>query len=86
MPEGTNNTSTVSIPQIDNPMELKDYRSIGLCNVLYKVVSKCLVNRLRLLLGDIISGNQSAFFPGCLIMDNGFRVLALYGTWYISKF
>jgi hypothetical protein len=60
MPEGVNDTSTVLIPKIDNPMELKDYRPIGLCNVLYKVVSKCLVNRLRPILGDIISENQSA--------------------------
>jgi hypothetical protein len=70
MPEGVNDTSTVLIPKIDNPMELKDYRPIGLCNVLYKVVSKCLVNRLRPILGDIISENQSAFIPGRLITDN----------------
>jgi hypothetical protein len=70
MPEGVNDTSIVLIPKIDNPLELKDYRPIGLCNVLYKVVSKCLVNRLRPLLGDIISENQSAFIPGRMITDN----------------
>jgi hypothetical protein len=70
MPEGTNDTSIVLIPKIDSPIELKDYRPIGLCNVLYKVVSKCLVNRLRPLLGEIISENQSAFVPGRMITDN----------------
>jgi hypothetical protein len=70
MPEGTNDTSIVLIPKIDNPTELKDYRPIGLCNVLYKVVSKCLVNRLRPMLQDIISPTQSAFIPGRLITDN----------------
>jgi hypothetical protein len=70
MPEGTNDTSIVLIPKIDNPVDLKDYRPIGLCNVLYKIVSKCLVNRLRPLLGEVISENQSAFVPGRMITDN----------------
>jgi hypothetical protein len=46
MPEGINDTLIVSIPIIDNPMELKDFCPVGLYNVLYKIVSKCLVNRL----------------------------------------
>jgi hypothetical protein len=67
---GVNDTCIVLIPKIDDPLELKDYRPIGLCNVIYKVVSKCLVNRLRPLLEGVISENQSAFIPGRLITDN----------------
>jgi hypothetical protein len=70
MPQGTNDASIVLIPKVDDPSELKDFRPIGLCNVLYKVVSKCLVSRSRLLLGDIISENQSAFVPGRMITGN----------------
>ena len=70
MPDNVNDTSIVLIPKKNNPEELKDFRPISLCNVLFKVVSKCLVNRLRPLLQDIISPTQSAFIPGRMITDN----------------
>lgn len=70
LPEGVNDTVIVLIPKSKDPQSLKDYRPISLCNVLYKVISKCLVNRLRPLLDEIISETQSAFIPGRLITDN----------------
>jgi hypothetical protein len=54
MPPSISDTSIVLIPKGDNPEELNDFRPISLCNVIYKVISKCLVNRLRPLLGEII--------------------------------
>lgn len=70
MPEGINDTAIVLIPKIKQPTQLKDYRPISLCNVIYKVVSKCLVNRLRPFLDELVSPNQSAFVPERLITDN----------------
>jgi hypothetical protein len=72
MPEGVNDTTIMLIPKKDDPAELKDFRPISLCNVIFKVVSKCLVNRLRPLLQDITAPMQSAFILGCLITDNAF--------------
>lgn len=47
MPEGVNDAVIVLIPKKDFPEDLRDFRPISVCNVIYKVVSKCLVNRLR---------------------------------------
>lgn len=70
MPNGVNDTAIVMIPKVPHPTELKDFRPLSLCNVVYKIVSKCLVNRLRFFLTELIYENQSAFIPGWLISDN----------------
>jgi hypothetical protein len=75
MPTKVNETSIVLIPKKTDPEEVKDFRPISLCNVVFKVVSKCLVNCLRSLLQDMIAPYQSAFIPGRMITDNALIAL-----------
>lgn len=49
----------------------------NLCNVIYKVISKVMVNRLKKILLDIISPNQSVIILGRLIFNN---ILVAYET------
>lgn len=63
-------TNIILIPKKHDPTSMADLRPISLCNVIYKVVSKVLANRLKCIIDHIIPTYQSAFIPGRLITDN----------------
>ena len=60
----------VLIPKCENPSSMKELRSISLCNVLYKLVSKALANRMKDIFYRLISPSQAAFVHGRSIMNN----------------
>lgn len=70
LPKGINSTILALIPKKTNAISMKDYRLISCCNVIYKVISKILANRMKGLLTLSISLNQSAFVKDRLLMEN----------------
>lgn len=52
--EDINFTYLVLIPKAKNPKKVTQYGPISLCNVLYKIITNILTNRLKLILPSLI--------------------------------
>ncbi|CAA7043392.1 unnamed protein product [Microthlaspi erraticum] len=68
--ERLNVTNICLMPKTKRLTKMTELRPISLCNVGYKIISKVLCQRLKVLLARLISETQSAFVPGRLISDN----------------
>ena len=69
-PPNFHETHIVLIPKVKNPTKVLEYLPISLSNVIYKLASKVLTNRLKSLIPTLITENQSAFLSKRLITDN----------------
>lgn len=65
-----NTTTIVLIPKSAEACRLQDYRPISCCNIVYKVITKILANRLKPILQASISKNQAAFLKGRSLGEN----------------
>lgn len=59
-----NHTFLTLIPKTHEATSLSDYRPISCCNVIYKIISKVMSNRLKVVIKELISSNQHAFLEG----------------------
>jgi len=80
-----NHTNLCLIPKITNPITMKDFRLIALCNVMYKIISKILSLRMKSILHFVISENQSGFIPGRHITDNVFLAHEVFHSLKVRK-
>ena len=59
-----NATFLVSIPKKGNVEDLKGFMPIGLVGGLYHILAKVLVDRLKRVIGKVVSPSQNAFDEG----------------------
>eukprot|EP00253_Pinus_taeda_P017934 PITA_17934 len=65
------NTSFISlIPKQDSAQIEDKYRPIDLCNVVYKIISKGVADRLKPLLPSLVAEEQSGYVEGRQILNN----------------
>ncbi|XP_057418079.1 uncharacterized protein LOC130712263 [Lotus japonicus] len=69
-PRGTNSSFITLIPKVDSPQNLNEFRPISLVGCLYKIITKLLAARLKLVLHKVIAENQSAFLGGRNMFDS----------------
>ena len=58
------------VPKQSDSHTIHYFRPISLCNIVYKIITKILANRLKFLLPKIISPLQTTFVPNRNIQDN----------------
>ncbi|KAL9679552.1 hypothetical protein QQ045_017417 [Rhodiola kirilowii] len=88
MHPGINSAYLALIPKIKNACCPKDFRPISCCNVVYKIISTMLANRLKPVLKYLVNQSQSAFIEGRDIAHNISLVQELLGNYrrkHISK-
>ena len=70
LPQSLCHSFITLFPKVKNPEYVSQYRPISLSNVLYRIFSKVLANRLKKILTCLVSKQQSAFVKDKLISDN----------------
>lgn len=65
-----NSTIISLVPKCNTPKRVTELSPIILCNVMYKIVAKCITNRFKSIMPSVVFESQSAFVPERLISDN----------------
>lgn len=68
--KGLNTSFITLVPKKENPLSLDDFRPISLISSLYKILAKCLANKLKSVIPKIISPAQSTFIAGRNVFES----------------
>lgn len=82
-PGNINHTFLCLIPKVKKPTLPSDFRPIALCNVILKIITKTIANRIKKFLPSIISPQQSAFLSNKFISNN--TILAYEAFHFLKK-
>ncbi|XP_013717732.1 uncharacterized protein LOC106421432 [Brassica napus] len=85
MPKATNSTILSLVPKFTGASRITDYRPISCLNTIYKVISRLLVRRLKLILHGLIVPNQTAFVEGRLLLENTVLASELVNGYHKNK-
>ncbi|KAG7547784.1 Ribonuclease H domain [Arabidopsis suecica] len=70
LPPDMNAALVVLIAKVAKPEKIMQFRPISLCNVLFKIITKAMVTRLKEVISKLIGPAQASFIPGRLSTDN----------------
>lgn len=82
-----NLTSITLIPKVSNADQVKLFRPLSCCNIMYKIISKVLTNMLRHVIKDVVNLARAGFIPGRHFSDNillATEIVKGYGRKYMS--
>jgi len=80
-----NSTFLALIPKEAEANTPAKFRPIALCNVVYKIISKVIANKLKPILPSLISEEQSGYVEGRQFMDNILLVQEMIHTLHTRK-
>ncbi|XP_028557267.1 uncharacterized protein LOC114581389 [Dendrobium catenatum] len=78
-------TLIVLIPKNSNPLLPSNYKHISLCNSVYKVAAKVILNRLLQVIPLLISDEQAAFIKGRSVSDHVLMAQEMFHKFRYSK-
>ena len=76
-----NNIFLILLPKRGRDEDLGDYRPINLLEGLYKLLAKVLANRLKKVIGKVVSPDQNAFSMGRQILDASLIANEVIDSW-----
>lgn len=76
-----NYAHVVMLPKEEGDNCVTDFRLISLLNVVYKIITKFLSERLNIVLNNLVNGSQSSFIKGRFILDGIASVQELMYVW-----
>ena len=80
-----NNTFLVLIPKKSGVEDLGDFRPISLLGGLYKLLAKVIANRIKKVVGKVVSTTQNAFVTGRQILDASLIANEVIDLWQKRK-